>query len=451
MNVSQQNIDKVSAVIKIEIAKADYQENVDKTLRSYRQKANVPGFRKGMVPAGIIKKMFGKSVLIEEINKLVSGQLFNYIKENNLNVLGEPLSSADQKEVNFDTQEEFEFLFDVALAPEIEVKLSKRDKVAYYNITVDDEMVKKQCESLASRFGKQVDVEVAGEKDMIRCKMAELDENGQVKEDGIAVESTVLSPAYMKNDDEKAKFAGVKVGDKVVFNPSASCNGLEVELASMLHISKEEAAGVKGDFEAEVTSISSFRPAEMGQELFDAVFGKDTVKSEEEYLAKVKEMLVEQLRPESDYRFAVDARAAIEKKVGDIELPEAFLKRWLLASGENRTAESVEEEYPKMVPDLKWHLIKEQLVKKFEIKVEDADVLAVARKATQSQFAQYGMMNVPADLLDKYAADMLKDKQAARNIADRAVEDKIIAAVKGAVALNEKEVSVEEFNKLYEK
>lgn len=450
MNVSQQNIDKVNAVIKIEIAKADYQEKVDKALRAYRQKANIPGFRKGMVPAGMIKKMFGKSALIEEINKLVSEQLFNYIKENKLNVLGEPLPSADQKEVNFDTQEDFEFLFDIALAPEIEVKLSKKDKIDYYNIKVDDDMVKKQCESLAGRYGTQEEVEVAGEKDMIRGKMVELDENGNVKEGGIVVESTVLSPAYFKNEEEKPKFAGVKVGDKVVFNPSNTCNGLEVELASMLHISKEEAANVKSDFEMEVTGITGFKPAEMGQTLFDEVFGKDTVKTEEEYVAKVREMLAEQLKPESDYKFSIDARAAIEKKVGDIELPEAFLKRWLVATGEKRTVESVEEEYPKMVPDLKWHLIKEQIVKNFDIKVEDADIRAMARKATQVQFAQYGMMNVPADLLDKYAADMLKDKNTARSVADRAVEEKITATIKNTVTLNEKEISAEDFYKMFE-
>ena len=388
MNVSQQNNDKVNAVIKIEIAKADYQEKVDKALRAYRQKANIPGFRKGMVPAGMIKKMFGKSALIEEINKLVSEQLFNYIKENKLNVLGEPLHSADQKEVNFDTQEDFEFLFDIALAPEIEVKLSKKDKIDYYNIKVDDDMVKKQCESLAGRYGTQEEVEVAGEKDMIRGKMVELDENGNVKEGGIVVERTVLSPAYFKNEEEKPKFSGVKVGDKVVFNPSNTCNVIEVELASMLHISKEEAANVKSDFEMEVTGITGFKPAEMGQTLFDEVFGKDTVKTE--------------------------------------------------------------EEYPKMVPDLKWHLIKEQIVKNFDIKVEDADIRAMARKATQVQFAQYGMMNVPADLLDKYAADMLKDKNTARNVADRAVEEKITATIKNTVTLNEKEISAEDFYKMFE-
>ena len=294
MNVSQQNIDKVSAVIKIEITKADYQEKVDKALRAYRQKANIPGFRRGMVPMGMIQKMFGKSVLAEEFNKLVSESLFNYIRENKLNVLGEPMPVADQPEINFDGQEDFTVSFDVALAPEISVNLSKEDCVNYYNVTVDDTMVEKQCEALANRFGTQEPVEVAGEKDMIRGKFIELDEAGNVKDGGIVVESGIISPNYFKNEDEKSKFAGVKVGQKVIFNPAKSCDNNEVELASMLHIKKEEAANMKSDFEVEVTSILGFKPAEMGQELFDNAFGKDVVKTEEEYKFLASE--VERLR-----------------------------------------------------------------------------------------------------------------------------------------------------------
>lgn len=450
MNVSQQNIDKVSAVIKIEITKADYQEKVDKALRAYRQKANIPGFRKGMVPMGMIQKMFGKSVLAEEFNKLVSESLFSYIRENKLNVLGEPMPVADQPEINFDGQEDFTVSFDVALAPEISVNLSKEDCVDYYNVTVDDTMVEKQCEALANRFGTQEPVEVAGEKDMIRGKFVELDEAGNVKEGGIVVESGIISPNYFKNEDEKAKFAGAKVGQKVIFNPAKSCDNNEVELASMLHIKKEEAANMKSDFEVEVTSILGFKPAEMGQELFDNAFGKDVVKTEEEYKAKVREMIENQMKPESDYKFGLDARKVLENKVGDIQLPDALLKRWLVTTGEKRTAESVEEEYPKMVPDLKWQLIKEQIVKDFNIKVEDADILDMARKVTRAQFAQYGMMNVPEDLLDKYATDMLKDKKMVSNIAERATEEKIIATIKGAVTLNEIAVSADEFYKMFE-
>lgn len=449
MNVSQENTSKVSALIKIDIVKADYEEKVEKALRTYRQKANIPGFRKGMAPMGMIKKMVGKSILLEEINKLVSESLYNYIKDNKMNILGEPLPSESQAEIDFDKQEDFTFLFDVALAPEIDITLTDKDKIDYYHIDIDDDMVAKQKEALCSRFGVQQPVEEASEKDIVKGQFVELDENNAPKEGGISVES-LLTPAYLKDEAEKNKFVGKKVGDKVVFNPSVACGGNDTEIAAMLHIGKDKSADVKSNFEVEITSILGFKPAEVGQELYDNAFGKDTVKSEEEFTAKIREMLASQLQPESDYKFAIDARTALEAKVGEVELPDNLLKRWLVVTGENRTAESVEEEYPKMVPDLKWQLIKEEIVKKYEIKVDDADMLEMAKKATRAQFAQYGMANVPDDLLEKYASDMLKDKKIVSNIAERATEEKIIETIKSHVSLNEKNVSVEDFYKMFE-
>ena len=449
MNVSQENTSKVSALIKIDIVKADYEEKVEKALRTYRQKANIPGFRKGMAPMGMIKKMVGKSILLEEINKLVSESLYNYIKDNKMNILGEPLPSESQAEIDFDKQEDFTFLFDVALAPEIDITLTDKDKIDYYHIDIDDDMVAKQKEALCSRFGVQQPVEEASEKDIVKGQFVEHDENNAPKEGGISVES-LLTPAYLKDEAEKNKFVGKKVGDKVVFNPSVACGGNDTEIAAMLHIGKDKSADVKSNFEVEITSILGFKPAEVGQELYDNAFGKDTVKSEEEFTAKIREMLASQLQPESDYKFALDARTALEAKVGEVELPDNLLKRWLVVTGENRTAESVEEEYPKMVPDLKWQLIKEEIVKKYEIKVDDADMLEMAKKATRAQFAQYGMANVPDDLLEKYASDMLKDKKIVSNIAERATEEKIIETIKSHVSLNEKNVSVEDFYKMFE-
>ncbi|HIT82395.1 MAG TPA: trigger factor [Candidatus Caccoplasma merdavium] len=449
MNVSQENTSKVSALIKIDIVKADYEEKVEKALRTYRQKANIPGFRKGMAPMGMIKKMVGKSILLEEINKLVSESLYNYIKDNKMNILGEPLPSESQAEIDFDKQEDFTFLFDVALAPEIDITLTDKDKIDYYHIDIDDDMVAKQKEALCSRFGVQQPVEEASEKDIVKGQFVELDENNAPKEGGISVES-LLTPAYLKDEAEKNKFVGKKVGDKVVFNPSVACGENDTEIAAMLHIGKDKSADVKSNFEVEITSILGFKPAEVGQELYDNAFGKDTVKSEEEFTAKIREMLASQLQPESDYKFALDARTALEAKVGEVELPDNLLKRWLVVTGENRTAESVEEEYPKMVPDLKWQLIKEEIVKKYEIKVDDADMLEMAKKATRAQFAQYGMANVPDDLLEKYASDMLKDKKIVSNIAERATEEKIIETIKSHVSLNEKNISVEDFYKMFE-
>lgn len=450
MNVSHQNTDNLNAVISIEISKADYQDKVDKSLRAYGQKANIPGFRKGKVPFSILTKMFGKSVRVEEINRLVSEALYNYIRDNKLNILGEPMTAEDMT-VDLDAQDDFTFRFDVALAPELNVKVDKSISVPYYMITVDDDMVKRQDESFRARFGKQVSVdESTDEKDLIKGSMVELSSDGTPLEGGITVESTIVSPNYFKSDDEKAKFAGVKKGDKVVFNPSKSCNASVAELASMLNTDKEKAANVTSDFEMTVTDITHLQPAELNQEFFDSIFGKDTVKTEEEYLAKIREMIAHQLVPESDYRFSLDSRAAIEKAVGDFELPDAFLKRWLLATDKERKAETIDDDYSRMVPDLKWQLIKEQIVKQFDIHVDDNDLKAMAKRVAASQFAQYGMTGVPDDVLERYGNEMLSNKDTRSRLINQATEMKIQTAIKESVTLNHKEVSMENFQKLFE-
>lgn len=450
MNVSHQNTDNLNAVISIEISKADYQDKVDKSLRAYGQKANIPGFRKGKVPFSILTKMFGKSVRVEEINRLVSEALYNYIRDNKLNILGEPMTAEDMT-VDLDAQDDFTFRFDVALAPELNVKVDKSISVPYYTITVDDDMVKRQDESFRARFGKQVSVdESTDEKDLIKGSMVELSSDGTPLEGGITVESTIVSPNYFKSDDEKAKFAGVKKGDKVVFNPSKSCNASVAELASMLNTDKEKAANVTSDFEMTVTDITHLQPAELNQEFFDSILGKDTVKTEEEYLAKIREMIAHQLVPESDYRFSLDSRAAIEKAVGDFELPDAFLKRWLLATDKERKAETIDDDYSRMVPDLKWQLIKEQIVKQFDIHVDDNDLKAMAKRVAASQFAQYGMTGVPDDVLERYGNEMLSNKDTRSRLINQATEMKIQTAIKESVTLNHKEVSMENFQKLFE-
>ena len=450
MNVSHQNTDNLNAVISIEISKADYQDKVDKSLRAYGQKANIPGFRKGKVPFSILTKMFGKSVRVEEINRLVSEALYNYIRDNKLNILGEPMTAEDMT-VDLDAQDDFTFRFDVALAPELDVKVDKKIKVPYYTITVDDDMVKRQNEAFLSRFGKQVsDDESTDERDLIKGSMVELASDGTPLEGGITVESTIVSPNYFKSDDEKAKFPGVKKGDRVVFNPSKSCNASVAELASMLNTDKEKAANVTADFEMTVTDITHLQPAELNQELFDNVFGKDVVKSEEEYFAKLREMIARQLVPESDYKFSIDARAAIEKAVGDFELPDAFLKRWLLATDKERKAETIDDDYSRMVPDLKWQLIKEQIVKQFDIHVDDNDLKALAKRVAASQFAQYGMTGVPDDVLERYGNEMLSSKETRSRLINQATEQKIQTAIKESVTLNHKEVSMEKFQKLFE-
>ena len=304
-------------------------------------------------------------------------------------------------------------------------------------------MVGKQDEMMRQRQGKQITVDaVSEERDLIKGSMVEMAENG------MTVESTILSPAYLKA--EKEKFAAVKVGDKVVFNPAAACGESVGELASMLNMDREAAAEMKSDFEMTVTEITHLQPAEHDQEFFDGVFGKDAVKSEEEYTAKIREMIAAQLAPESEYRFGIDARKAIEKAAGEIELPAEFLKRWLVATNEKYTDENIAEEYAKMEADLKWHLIKEHIAKTLEVKVADEDLKAVAMSVTRQQFAQYGMTNVPDELLENYSQELLKSKESRSQMIDRATEAKIQEAIKNAVKLDAKEISVEDFGKLFQ-
>lgn len=449
MEVSEKSTGKVSAEITVKIGKADYQESVDKALRSYAQKAVIPGFRKGKAPKSMILKMVGKSILIEEINKLVSEKLYNYIKEKNVGILGEPLPSENQNKIDFDTQEDFEFTFDVALAPEINLSLSKDDKIDYYDITVDDDMINRQIEAFRNRFGKQEECDtVTDDNDIIKCRLTELNADGSQKEGGIVVESGMVSPRHMKNEDEKKKFSGASKGDKIVFNPAAVSGDNDTELAAMLHIKKEDAKEMKSDFEAEILSVLAFKQAEVNQQLFDNAFGKDTVKDEADFKLKIKEMLAGQIAPESDYKFALDARKYIENKVGEIEFADAILKRWLKFNDTENKMENVDEEYGRMVPDLKWQLIKEQIIKAGNITIDRKDVEAAAEKTAKLQFAQYGMMNVPEDLLRRYVDDMLKDGKMARNMSERAFEDKIVSYIKENVTLVKKEISLDDFYKM---
>ena len=450
MNVSLKNIDATKGIVKLEIVKADYADQVEKSLRSFRQKANVPGFRKGMVPMGMVKKMYGKHVLVEEINKLVSESLYNYIRENKLNILGEPLpNETEQKEINFDTQEEFEFCFDVALSPEIKLELTKNDKVAYYQVAIDDEMIDKQVESYQANFGSYDQADDVEEKDLVKGTIAEL-ENGTPKEGGIVVEDAVLMPMYVKDEAEKAKFIGALKNAVVVFNPNKAYEGAEAEIASLLKVEKEAVAGITGDFSFEIKEITRHKGAELNQELFDKVFGEGVVSSEEEFKNKIKEALAEQFTPQSDFKFLTDTRDLLVAKAGELAFADDLLKRWLLVANEKNTAEKIEEDYPKIIEDLKYHLIKETLVKENGIKVEDADIENFAKRVAKAQFAQYGMLSVPEDVLANYAKDMLKNKQTLQNIIDRAVEEKLAAWLKEQVELDVKEVTADEFNKLFE-
>ena len=442
MEFTFKNSDATSAILTVKIQEADYASLVEKQLKTIRQKANIPGFRPGMVPMGLVKKQYGTAVKAEEINKLLQTKIFEYIKENKVDMLGEPLPIEEQQaSIDMVNDKEFTFEFEIALAPKFDATLTADDKLAYYRIQPTDEMIDSQVQAYAQRCGEYKQVESYEDKDMLKGSLVE------AAEEGINVREAVMMPAYMKNDEQKALFAGAKVGDVITFNPTTAFDGSEAELASLLKIEKSEVAAHAGEFTFTISEITRFVASELNQNVFDVAFGKDTVKSEEEFRAKISEQISERFAVDSDYKLLLDTRSYLMERVGKLEFPEALLRR-IMEMNKAEGAESIsEEDFQKSITELSWHLIKEQLAKKFEIKIDDNDVLAVAKAATRDQFMQYGMGNVPEELLENYATGMLKQEKTREALINRAVDIKLIEAIKGIVTLNEEQISVEDFNK----
>lgn len=448
MNISLQNVDKVSAVLTVKIEKADYQEKVEKALKTLRQRVNMPGFRKGMVPMGLVKKQFGTSVLVEEVDKLMQEKVSEYIRENKVDMLGAPLPK--ENNVNFETDEDFEFSFDIALAPQFEVALSNEDTIDYYDIDVTDEMVDQQVKMYTQRTAKYDKVDEYQDNDMLKGLLAELDENGSTKEGGIQVEGAVMMPTYMKNDDQKAIFNGAKTNTVLVFNPATAFDNNEAELASLLKIKKEEVAAHTGNFSFQIEEITRMIPGDLNQELFDQVLGEGKAHNEEEFRAQIKDVIAKQFEADSDYKFLIDVRNYVVNKIGKLEFADELMKRIMLENNKDKGEEFVAEHYDKSIEELTWHLIKEKLVAANNIKVEQSDITDMAKEATRAQFAQYGMINVPDELLDSYSKEMLKKRESVEALVNRVVESKLTAVLKGQVTLNHKAISAEDFNKMFQ-
>ena len=440
MEFTLKNQSAASAILSVNIQEADYSTLVEKQLKNFRQKANIPGFRPGMVPMGLIKKQYGTAVKAEEINKLLQTKIFEYIRENKIDMLGEPLPiESQQAGINMAEDKEFTFELEIALAPKFDAVLDKNDKLAYYRIQPTDEMIEGQVNAFAQRCGEYKQVEAYENGDMLKGTLAES------VEEGIVVREAVMMPSYMKNDEQKALFAGSKLNDVVTFNPSVAFDNNEAELASLLKVEKADVAAHNGEFTFTITEITRFVASELNQTVFDAAFGKDVVTNEADFRAKIAEQFESRFEVESDYKLLMDVRTYLMEKVGKLEYDEAILRRIM---DSNKQGEAVSEEaFQKSLTELTCHLIKEQLARKFEVKVEDNDVLDVAKAATRDQFAQYGMANVPDDLLENYAKEMLKQEKTREALINRAVDVKLIQAIKGVVTLEEEKVSVEDFNK----
>lgn len=450
MKVTFENPDKVNGLMTITVEEADFKENVEKTLKNYRKKANIPGFRPGQVPMGMIRRQVGTSVKVDEINKLVGQEIYKYVQENKIQMLGDPLPSDKQQPVDVEKDAPYTFVFDIAVAPEFEIKLNGHDKVDYYTIKVDDKLIDQQVEMYASRGGHYDKVEKYEDNDMLKGDLRELDADGNTKEGGITVEAAIMLPNYIKVDDQKKLFEGCKLGDIITFNPKKAYPENNGEISSLLKISREEAENITADFSFQVTEISRYVKADVNQDLFDQVFGKDVVKDEKEFRERIAEGMKAQFAVDSDFRFIYDLRAHCEKKVGKLTYPDALLKRIMLQNNKDKGEEFVEKNYDLSVKELTWHLIKEQLVRDNNIKVEDADIKEAAKEAARAQFAQYGMNNVPDEYLENYANDMLKKKEYVDNLVDRSIDRKLTEVMKGVVKLNPKEVTLDEFNKMME-
>ena len=360
MKISFDNPDKVNGLITLTIEEADYKDNVEKALKNYRKKANVPGFRPGMVPMGMIRKQYGTAVKVDEINKLLGEEIYKYVKDNNISMLGEPLPHEAQEPVDLEKEAPYTFMFDIAVAPEFNAELTGDDTIDHYTITVDDDVINRQIDLFASRAGHYDKVEEYQEHDMLKGDIRELDENGETKEGGIAVEGAVMMPEYIKVEDQKKLFDGCKLGSIIRFNPKKAYPESDVEVASLLKMKKEEVAELTSDFSYQVTEISRYVKAEVNQELFDRVFGEGNVKDEQEFRNKIAEGLREQFAVDTDFRFIMDVRKYIENKIGTLTYPDALLKRIMLNNNKDKGQEFVDKNYEQSIKELTWHLVKEQ-------------------------------------------------------------------------------------------
>ena len=448
MNIKFESADKINGLMTISIEQADYQEAVDKKLKEYRKKAQVPGFRPGMVPMGLIKKQYGTAVKVDEVNRILGEKLYEYVRENKIQMLGEPLPNEEkQQPQDLAGDGPFEFVFDIAVAPEFKAELTNKDKVNFYNIKVDDKLIDEQVQMYASQAGEFVEAQEWSGNDTLKGDIRQLDKKGNTLEGGITVEGGMIMPSYVKGEDEKKKFDGAKLGDIITFNPKKAYPDNDAEVAALLKTDKEAVKDLDADFSFQITEIRHFQPAAVDAKLFEKVFGEG-VKDEADFRQRIADSLKGQLVLNSDFKFLRDVRAYVEKKVGDLQFPEALLKRVMLNNNKDKGEEFVEKNFKASIDELKWHLIKEQLVAATEIKVEDADLKSVAKDAIRAQFAQYGMTNIPEDVLDNYAEEQLKKRENVESFVERAIDVKLTQALKGIVKLTEKEVTLDEFNKM---
>lgn len=450
MNITKENIDDLNAIVRVQIIEEDYLPKVSEVLQDFRRKAKLDGFRPGKAPLGIIKKMYGKAALVDEVNKLLSEKLSNYLFEGDFRILGEPLPNESSPAIDWDSQKDFDFAFDIALAPAVEISLSKKDKIKWYNIEVSDSMINDQSENYTKRFGGFEPAEVSEIDDMVKGDFNELDENGEKKENGLEALDALVSINTLPDTEVKDQFIGLKVGDELIVDIVKAFPN-ETDRASLLKVDKEKLAVLNSTFKYTIGEVSRFTPVTLDQELFDKIYGENVVTSEEEFRERIKNELQAHLDRESNYKFHLDVKDKMVSKT-DLQLPDDFLKRWMLASSKDNklNPETLEKEYPLFSEDLKWQLIKDKIAKDNEMTVNEDEVKAEAVNVARAQFQQYGIYDAPEEQLVQFAQSILTNEDEQRRINERILEDKVISFVREAVKLDEQSISLDEFKKLFE-
>ncbi len=449
MNITRENIDDLNAVLKINVVKPDYEEKVETVLKDYRKKASIKGFRPGMVPIGLVKKMYGRAVEIDEINKIVTENIQKYLTDEKLEILGDPLPKTDEQEkFDFDTQEEFTFTFEIGLSPAFEIKLSKKNKVNLYEIIIDDKMKNDYVENYTRRYGELRKAEVTEDKDVIKGSIEPIDKKGNVLSEGPSVEETSLGIDIIKDNKIKKLFIGKGLNDTIDFDIKKAYPN-DTEIAGILRIKKEEVADLDANFRFTVKDISRFFPAELGTDLFDKIYGPGIVASVDEFMKKIEDEITVNLKKETDFKVMMDIKALILEKT-EFQLPEEFLKKWLLRVNEKTTEEQIEKEFESFRKDLKWQLIRNKVARENDIKITEEELLAEAATITRYQFQQYGLFYATDEQINNYAKETLKREEDAKRIAEKILEEKVILIMKELVKLESKSVTADEFNKLFE-
>jgi trigger factor len=449
MNIVRENKDALNVVLRIQIEKNDYDQQLTEKLKEYRRTVQMPGFRKGMVPAGMIHKMYRKPLLLDQLNKIVSESLNKYIQEEKLNILGEPLSSAtEQKPLDLDKQEDYEFVFDLGLAPEINVNISPKMKIPYFSVKVDDKMIDTYAQGYASRFGKYEPEEIAGEEDLLKGRLEQLNAQGEPDTEGVMVESAPVSIKLLGDVDLKKKMTGAKIGDVFEINVLNAFPN-EADRAALLNVKKEELDTIPESFRFTVSEVLRFQKAELNKDLYDLVFGKDQVVTEEDFRERIKETILADYTMDSNYKFFMDARDKIVDSL-KADLPVEFLKRWILETNDGKiTQEDIDKDFSHFEKDLKWQLVRDHIIRENKIEVTAEEVLEIAKQVTLRQFRNYGMMSIPDNYLESYAQETLKKEEDRRKLYEQKYHETVIDFIKENVKLDKKELNAEKFAELF--